>query len=352
VLTAPSYNNTQENKGWTLGFTMPGIGNVTATSTSISYSSGASMRIDKYEDIWWEKKNYGGSTHYYTLSYTPSKGSNGTLLGVTDCITDSAHTRPAGYENAEWSGGRSITKDTEKGGTITLSFNLNADKAYTYTYTDAAGNTTSRTSGGTSVGTLTMTISVSHSDTEETIMKKMAAALNQSSSVVDIYEGSESSGKSSSTTAYAYSATAKSHKIDVPLYKSTLKRYIQVGANAYQGIDLVYDSLRIQNLGIASTDTLTQENAEKAIDEVQSASEIVSAQRSLFGAYQNRMEHAKEVDEESEENLQASESKIRDADMAQEAMALARDTILEQASQAMLANANQSTQGILTLLTQ
>lgn len=350
VLSAPRYTDTQENTGWTLGFTMPGIGNVTATNTSVSYYSSNSMRIDKYEDIWWYKRNSNGQTYYYIKSYTPAKGSNGTLLGVTDCITDSARTRPAGYEDTEWSDGRSISKDTEKGGTISVTFTLNADSAYTYQYTDYDNNTTSRTSSSNHVGTLTLYISVSHGDTEETIMQRVAAALDQNQSIIDIYEGSASTGKPSSTTAYTYPATAKTNRIETPVYKTTLNRYIQMGANTGQGINLIYDSLRLQNLGVYSTNTLTQKDAEQAIDDVKNASEIISAQRSLFGAYQNRMEYARAVNSTTAENLQAAESKIRDTDMALEAVNLALSSIVEQAAQAMLANANQHTQGILQLL--
>lgn len=353
VLTAPKYNNTQEDTGWTLGFTMPGIGNVTATSTSVQYYSDNSVRVEKYEDIWWEKRKYGSQTYYYKLAYNPSKGSDGTLLGVTDCITDSGRTRPAGYENKEWSSGRSISKDTVYGGTIEVTFSLTAARPYTYQYTDSENKTTSRTSGSNSVGTLTMRISVNHGDTEEMIMQRVAAALDQSRTVIDVYEGSHSSngtGRPYTTTAYASPSSAKKNEIDVPVYKAVLDRYIQVGANSGQGIHLIYDSLRLQNLGIYSTNTLTRENAEQAISDAVSASEIISEQRSLFGAYQNRLEHAWEVDLETAENLQAAESKIRDADMAQEATELAAASIVEQAAQAMLANANQSKQGILRLL--
>lgn len=77
---------------------------------------------------------------------------------------------------------------------------------------------------------------------------------------------------------------------------------------------------------------------------------IVSEQRSLFGAYQNRMEHAAASNENTAENQQAAESRLRDADMADLMVEHSRDSILEQFSQAMLSSANQDLQQVLTLL--
>ena len=77
---------------------------------------------------------------------------------------------------------------------------------------------------------------------------------------------------------------------------------------------------------------------------------IVSGERSAFGAYQNRLEHAKKIDENVAENTTAAESRIRDADMAKEMMELSKQNILEQVSQSVLSQANQTAQGVLSLL--
>lgn len=76
----------------------------------------------------------------------------------------------------------------------------------------------------------------------------------------------------------------------------------------------------------------------------------VSRARSRMGALQNRLEHAYSINANSAENTQAAESQIRDTDMAEEMISYSRHNILEQAGQSMLAQANQSTQGILSLL--
>ena len=94
----------------------------------------------------------------------------------------------------------------------------------------------------------------------------------------------------------------------------------------------------------------TQEAADKAITTVNDALETVSKERSKLGAYQNRLEHTIKNLDTSAENLQASESRIRDVDMAKEMMEMTKQNILQQASTAMLAQANQAPQTVLQLL--
>ncbi|HBJ2623326.1 flagellin [Clostridium botulinum] len=94
----------------------------------------------------------------------------------------------------------------------------------------------------------------------------------------------------------------------------------------------------------------TQKAANKAITSINDAINTVSTERSNLGAYQNRLEHTINNLNTSSENLQASESRIRDVDMAKEMMAFSKNNILSQAAQAMLAQANQQPQGVLQLL--
>ena len=83
---------------------------------------------------------------------------------------------------------------------------------------------------------------------------------------------------------------------------------------------------------------------------IQSALEIVSKQRSSLGAVQNRLEHTIANLDTSAENTQSAESRIRDTDIASEMVTYSKNNILAQAGQSMLAQANQSTQGALSLL--
>ena len=101
---------------------------------------------------------------------------------------------------------------------------------------------------------------------------------------------------------------------------------------------------------INGADVSSRVNAEGSITAINSAIEKVSAERSKLGAVQNRLEHTiKNLDNVSE-NLQASESRIRDVDMAKEMMEFTKNNILQQASTAMLAQANSNPQTVLQLL--
>lgn len=324
VVTQPTYTDITEDTGWSIEFTMKNIGTVTATSYDVDYYTG---NREEKENLWWYwYKPSSGAKRKETINHNPDVGAAGTLLGVTDCITDSANN------------GDSIVADTLYGGVINVSFRLNANSSYSY-----EGRT------ATSVGYMDMYISVSKNDTEDTLMKKLEAALGKTS-VIDAYEGNQSTNKPSSTSYRVYSTSAKQNLIDVPIYKAQHDFVIQAGANSYQGIHIKYESLRVMNLGMEDTNTLTGKAATKAIAQIDHAEEIISKQRSLFGASQNRLEHAEAVNENTSENLQASESKIRDADLADEMMELSKNEILAQASQAMLAQAKQAQDGILQLL--
>jgi flagellin len=97
-------------------------------------------------------------------------------------------------------------------------------------------------------------------------------------------------------------------------------------------------------------DISSQESASEAITKINDAINSVSDERAKLGAVQNRLEHTIKNLDTSAENLQASESRIRDVDMAKEMMEFTKNNILQQAAQAMLAQANQAPQGVLQLL--
>ncbi|NLB88005.1 MAG: flagellin [Syntrophomonadaceae bacterium] len=101
---------------------------------------------------------------------------------------------------------------------------------------------------------------------------------------------------------------------------------------------------------IKGVDISTQSGADAAITTINNAIEKVSAERSKLGAYQNRLEHTIKNLDNVAENLQASESRIRDVDMAKEMMEFTKNNILQQAATAMLAQANQAPQSVLQLL--
>jgi flagellin len=130
------------------------------------------------------------------------------------------------------------------------------------------------------------------------------------------------------------------------------KLNLQVGANQGQKIELEIKSMDVAGLELAviSDEVENHENATEYITTIQDALDKVSAARSDLGALQNRLEHTIANADNTAENLQAAESRIRDVDMAKEMVKFAKDTILQQAAQSMLAQANQQTQGVLALL--
>ena len=127
---------------------------------------------------------------------------------------------------------------------------------------------------------------------------------------------------------------------------------LQVGANSGQMITFSIDAMDAAGLGVQSVagGVSTYSAATANILVVQSALDQVSTQRSALGALQNRLEHTIANAENTSENVQAAESRIRDVDMAKEMVKYSKDNILQQAAQSMLAQANQSTQGVLSLL--
>ena len=102
--------------------------------------------------------------------------------------------------------------------------------------------------------------------------------------------------------------------------------------------------------GAGGLDVSDNSKANDTLDTIDAAIKLVSEQRSKLGAWQNRLEHTIKNLDTSSENLQAAESRIRDVDMAKEMMEFTKNNILQQAAQAMLAQANQQPQGVLQLL--
>ncbi|WP_022765844.1 flagellin N-terminal helical domain-containing protein [Butyrivibrio sp. XPD2006] len=115
-------------------------------------------------------------------------------------------------------------------------------------------------------------------------------------------------------------------------------------------IELLWDCLTLNSLSMAGTNTLSASMSRAAIEQTKKGLQVISEQRGIFGASQNKLEHAYNDVGNTLENTQAAESLIRDTDMAKEYSKLSAHNILEQAGQAMLAQANQSTNGVLSLL--
>ena len=134
-------------------------------------------------------------------------------------------------------------------------------------------------------------------------------------------------------------------------------KVLQVGANATQTIKFSISAMSSAKLGVtvaAIANNVKGKTVGSAISPlistVNKALSLVSQQRSKLGALQNRLDHTIANADNMAENLQSSESKIRDVDMAKEMVTYSAKSILQQAGQSMLAQANQATQGVLSLL--
>ncbi|MDE6622548.1 MAG: hypothetical protein K2K74_19065 [Lachnospiraceae bacterium] len=145
---------------------------------------------------------------------------------------------------------------------------------------------------------------------------------------------------------------------DEPLVIAANKRATGFGSALHVGSEadmtnklIVYiDAMDAESLGVDKVDVRTVDLATISIERVALALAQVSAQRSELGAYQNRLEHTVNNLGNVVENTTASESQIRDTDMAKEMVAYANVSILQQAGQSMLVQTNQSNQGVLSLI--
>lgn len=318
---------------WSFSYYMDGIGKVTATSSYVSYYA-PNDTADDDETYWWD-----WSMRYQNGKLVPYKAYNtissnekgaGTLGSVMAALTGKKGENTPGLLSKANGG------DCDNGGYINLQFSLTADQAFTY------GSNVSTTS----VGSFTLSIRVDASDTENSVLQRINNALN-ANTIADLYTPS---GSSSYGGASFGTPTAKRNQIDVPTYGGYCDFYVQAGTESGQHIEVRYDALSVLAMGMEKTNVLTVEESGKAIDTVKEGLRIVSGQRADFGAYQNRLEHAVKVNENTEENTQASESIIRDTDIAAQMMEYSVNNILLQAGTSMLTQANQQADYMLQLL--
>jgi flagellin len=132
--------------------------------------------------------------------------------------------------------------------------------------------------------------------------------------------------------------------------KQTKTLNLQIGANAGDSFTFETSDMRSFILGIDNLKVDSYENAQESIKMIDKALATVTSERSRYGALQNRLEHVYNNSMNYSLNITESESRIRDVDMAKEMMSQTKNSILSQAAQAMLAQANQQPQGVLQLL--
>ena len=146
--------------------------------------------------------------------------------------------------------------------------------------------------------------------------------------------------------------TASTMTVNAATVISDLNFNLHVGADGTSSnkINVNIEAMSADGLGISGLKVTSEKNATDAIDIIAQALQQVSRQRSDLGAIQNRLEHTINNLDNVVENTTAAESRIRDTDMAQAMVEYSNLNILAQAGQSMLAQANQSNQGVLSLL--
>ena len=311
---------------WEFTFTMPNIGTVKAEVDYVRYHGDypASHQDSYGENIWWKWAYYTDGTPYKSTYYYTPTPPNGSLDSIGGSI-----------DNA----GQQALKNDQYGGWVTIYFDLVAQNGWTCE---------DKEPGRQNLGTLTMNVPISQTDTQASIQQKLSSLTG-----IDIDDG----GWNSSMTAWSYarnSAQQSEKAVYQTVYENNDVINLRIHAGAESALDnkieLAYENLNIVDLGMKDTNVLTVRDAERAIDSVGTALHMVSAQRSLFGSYQNRLEHTIANLDNVVENTTAAESLIRDTDMAKTMVQFSIHNILDQAGHAMLAQANQSQQGILSLL--
>ena len=125
---------------------------------------------------------------------------------------------------------------------------------------------------------------------------------------------------------------------------------LQIGSLKGQTIKISISNMNAKTLGVSGLTVDKNSTAGISMSKIQAAIDKVSTQRSNLGALQNRLEHTINNLDTTSENTSAAESRIRDTDMADEMVQYSKNNILSQAGQSMLAQANQQTQGVLSLL--
>ena len=193
---------------------------------------------------------------------------------------------------------------------------------------------------------------------------KLYDAKGKEVSAEQIADSKNADGKTAATNYYVNekgavanaititAADAKAKNIDQFNVNGELSFNLHVGADsaADNKIAVKIESMSAAGIGVKDLKVDTEDDATAAIDRIAEAVAKVSSQRSALGAVQNRLEHTIDNLDNVVENTTAAESRIRDTDMAEEMVNYSKNNILAQAGQSMLAQANQSTQGVLSLL--
>ncbi len=231
-----------------------------------------------------------------------------------------------------------------KGSTLTVKTAMDATGKTEYTFT------TGLAKGSTWAGKKVVEDSATPGADEIKLADAKTAELAAMNKVITTY-GAEMGINAVTLAAGDNNVTSKSNQFT---YNDSLTFSLHVGADSSSDnkINVTIDSISSDGLSLKGLTVAgkTSAPATRSIDTISDAIKKVSSQRSALGAVQNRLEHTIANLDNVVENTTSAESRIRDTDMAEEMVAYSKNSILQQAGQSMLAQANQANQGVLSLL--
>jgi flagellin len=304
----------------------------------------------------------------YLLKGTNNDGNVGKLTysvaeagtGLTVDATTGEATIAAGAESAQ----QTVAAAKETLGEVDKAANIDTASTYKYTEYDAGDAGKFRLIS-------TFTQGKGHTDDADTANGKklgttkesLAEGLTDKTNKIYYFASAEELVKAAKSalndlgTGDVKSVSSDGTKLTVAMFSDLNKGLdvsLHVGADSTKDnkIGLTIEMMSARGLGIngIKVDGETDTNATASIDTIKAAIQKVSEQRSALGAVQNRLDHTINNLDNVVENTTSAESSIRDTDMATEMVKYSNNNILAQAGQAMLAQANQSNQGVLSLL--
>lgn len=351
-----------DDSTFTIDFTFRNVGTITATLNSISYSKNDFSGNEEADRMTTDCKSYdeahGISCPVGNVSYT-SHMSNDKWWGYVPAYSSGQgylgyYTRQAQVENVSGGTGETIayalTNSTTLGGLLDNYTNDGdtSDSGYMHFYFSLSDG----------AGSLNFRFPVSESETVDSVFAKLNEIAKidifASEDGSDVHGVSGNAGPSSVTVYNAYKSFTKMADVKYEDFvgpgKNTEDIHSADEADMTVKIPINYDKLNNEYLGIKELNVMTEKASDEAMGLIDKAAEIITTQRSVFGAYQNRLEHTIKNIDNVVENTTAAESRIRDTDMAEEMVKYSRSNILQQAGQSVLAQANQTPQGVLSLL--
>ena len=329
-------------------YLLKGTNGTTATKTLNAHDAGFAGSFDTNQTTFTLDKTLNADDKVtiagkeYTIA---AAGTTGTAANATSSNTNVTVTNGNAYTGTA---NETLTyKDATGGGTA--GWYKNGNTTTTPDVAAAGGTYKGVTIAGTATANDTITLTAAVAGTAAAGAIEATEAYNK---IADELKKASSIGADNDATVTSNGDGTFTIAKGTVAIKDALSFNLHVGADAdtTNKISVKIDSMSSAGLGIKGIKADTEQDATYAIDAIADAISKVSDQRSSLGAVQNRLEHTINNLDNVVENTTSAESRIRDTDMAEEMVNYSKNNILAQAGQSMLAQANQSNQGVLSLL--